>query len=95
MACFSKYQPKQFLKLTGDQTMLQATLSPLDGIEHLDSPIILCNEEHRFTTAEQLNEMDLQIRDIILEPIGKNTATALAIGALRRNNILTPRIKYK
>ena len=78
-----KNHPKQFLKLTGDQTLLQATLSRLDGIGELTPPIVLCNEEHRFTTAEQLNEMGRKDVDIILEPVGKNTAPAVAIAALR------------
>lgn len=78
-----KNHPKQFLNLTGDQTLLQATLSRLDGIEILDSSIVLCNEEHRFTTAEQLTEMKRKLGDIILEPVGKNTAPAVAIAALR------------
>lgn len=78
-----KNHPKQFLNLTGDQTLLQATLSRLDGIEGLDSSIVLCNEAHRFTTAEQLTEMNRDLGDIILEPVGKNTAPAVAIAALR------------
>lgn len=78
-----KNHPKQFLNLTGDQTLLQATLSRLDGVENLDSSVVLCNEEHRFTTAEQLTEMNRELGDIILEPVGKNTAPAVAIGALR------------
>lgn len=75
--------PKQFLKLTGDQTLLQETLIRLDGIPNLDASIIICNEEHRFTTAEQLLELERNLGDIILEPIGKNTAPAVAVGALR------------
>lgn len=78
-----KNHPKQFLNLMGDQTLLQATLSRLDGVEDLDSSIVLCNETHRFTTAEQLTEMNRELGDIILEPVGKNTAPAVAIGALR------------
>ena len=78
-----KNHPKQFLNLTGDQTLLQATLSRLDDIESLDSSIIICNEEHRFTTAEQLTEMNRELGDIILESVSKNTAPAVAIGALR------------
>lgn len=78
-----KNHPKQFLNLTGDQTLLQATLSRLQGVENLDTSIVLCNEEHRFTTAEQLTEMNRELGDIILEPVGKNTAPAVAIGALR------------
>ena len=78
-----KNHPKQFLNLTGDQTLLQATLSRLDGIDGLESSIVICNEEHRFTTAEQLTEMNRDLGDIILEPVGKNTAPAVAIGALQ------------
>ena len=75
--------PKQFLNLTGDQTLLQATISRLDGIDGLVSSIVICNELHRFTTAEQLTEMNRELGDIILEPVGKNTAPAVAVGALR------------
>ena len=78
-----KNHPKQFLNLTGDQTLLQATLSRLDGVDNLESSIVVCNEEHRFTTADQLTEMDRGLGDIILEPVGKNTAPAVAIAALR------------
>ncbi len=78
-----KNHPKQFLNLMGDQTLLQATLSRLEGVENLDASIVLCNEEHRFTTAEQLAEMNRELGDIILEPVGRNTAPAVAIGALR------------
>jgi len=78
-----KNHPKQFLNLIGEQTLLQATLSRLEGVESLDSSIVLCNEEHRFTTAEQLTEMSRELGDIILEPVGKNTAPAVAIAALR------------
>ncbi len=78
-----KNHPKQFLNLVDDQTLLQATLSRLDGVNDLDSSILLCNEEHRFTTAEQLTEMNRELGDIILEPVGKNTAPAVAIAALR------------
>lgn len=79
-----KNHPKQFLKLTGDQTLLQATLSRLKGIDNIETPIVLCNEDHRFTAAEQLREIYADdLGDIILEPVGKNTAPAVAIGALR------------
>ena len=78
-----KNHPKQFLNLTGDQTLLQATLSRLDGIDGLESSIIVCNEEHRFTTAEQLTEINRDLGDIILEPVGKNTAPAVTVAALQ------------
>jgi len=78
-----KNHPKQFLNLTGDKTLLQSTLLRLITIDQLQSPIVICNERHRFTTAEQLAEIDKELGDIILEPVGKNTAPAVAIGALR------------
>jgi mannose-1-phosphate guanylyltransferase/mannose-6-phosphate isomerase len=79
-----KNHPKQFLKLTGDQTLLQATLTRLNGLEELDLPIVVCNEEHRFTTAEQLHEINGEeaLGDILLEPVGKNTAPAVALAAI-------------
>jgi mannose-1-phosphate guanylyltransferase len=72
--------PKQFLKLHGDDTMLQSTIKRL---VHLDvsSSVTICNEEHRFFVAEQLREID-KLGSIILEPVGKNTAPAIAIAAL-------------
>ena len=77
----TKY-PKQFLSLIDNQTMLQNTISRLDGIKHLD-PLIICNEEHRFLVAEQLRKIGCAPSGIILEPIGRNTAPALAIAALK------------
>ena len=78
-----KNHPKQFLNLVGDDTLLQATIKRLDGLEGLSAPIVLCNEEHRFTTAEQLTGMGWNKGDIILEPVGRNTAPAVAVAALR------------
>lgn len=72
--------PKQLLPLTGNVSMLQQTISRLDGL-NLQSPIVLCNEENRFLVAEQLRELDIIDSDIILEPIGRNTAPAIAIAA--------------
>lgn len=78
-----KNHPKQFLNLVGEDTLLQATIKRLDGLENLSAPIVICNEEHRFTTAEQLSSMQWNKGDIILEPVGRNTAPAVAIAALR------------
>lgn len=72
--------PKQFLKLEGDGTMLQNTLTRLKGIDYL-SPIVICNEEHRFIAAEQLRSIGELNNNIILEPIGRNTAPAIALAA--------------
>lgn len=72
-------QPKQFLSLFGDSTMLQATLQRLQQVD-CDAPITICNEEHRFMVAEQLREIN-QLGKIILEPVGRNTAPAIALAA--------------
>ena len=67
----SKY-PKQFQALTGSQTMLQVTaqrVEPLTG----QTPLVVCNEEHRFIAAEQMRGIDTPC-EIILEPVGRNTA---------------------
>ena len=72
--------PKQFLALHGDDTMLQATVKRLDGLD-IQSSVTICNEEHRFFVAEQLREID-KLDSIILEPVGRNTAPAIALAAL-------------
>ena len=72
--------PKQFLALEGDSTMLQETMGRLTDL-NVDSSITICNEEHRFFVAEQLREID-QLGSIILEPVGRNTAPAIALAAL-------------
>lgn len=75
--------PKQFLALNGDKTMLQQTSERLSGLATLES-ITICNEEHRFFVAEQLREIDA-LGKIILEPVGRNTAPAIALAALLEN----------
>ena len=72
--------PKQFLSLIGEDTMLQSTVRRLSGLD-IHSTITICNEEHRFFVAEQLREIDSH-GSIILEPVGKNTAPAIALAAL-------------
>ena len=72
--------PKQFLALHGDKTMLQQTAERLSGLPTLES-ITICNEEHRFFVAEQLREIGA-LGKIILEPVGRNTAPAVALAAL-------------
>lgn len=74
--------PKQFLPLVGDDTMVQATwrrVAPLAGA----APIVVANEEHRFLVAEQLRQIDAPVPAIILEPVGRNTAPAIAAAALQ------------
>ncbi len=71
--------PKQFLALNGEDTMLQATMKRLEGL-NIESSVTICNEEHRFFVAEQLREIN-KLGSIILEPIGRNTAPAIALAA--------------
>lgn len=73
--------PKQFLSLVGEQTLLQETLQRLDGLETA-APLLICNEEHRFLAAEQLRQIGQLQHNIILEPVGRNTAPAIALAAL-------------
>lgn len=72
--------PKQFLSLHGEDTMLQATMKRLSKLD-VDSLVTICNEEHRFFVAEQLRAID-KLGSIILEPVGRNTAPAIALAAL-------------
>jgi len=72
--------PKQFLRLHGEDTMLQATVKRLSELD-TQASITICNEEHRFFVAEQLREID-KLGSIILEPVGRNTAPAIALAAL-------------
>lgn len=73
--------PKQFLKLNGDYTMLQATVRRLAKVDAL-APLVICNEEHRFIAAEQLRQIKQLDHNIILEPVGRNTAPAIALAAM-------------
>ena len=73
--------PKQFISLTSDKTMLQETIERLNGLKHLP-PLLICNEEHRFIVAEQLRQQNIRHGGIILEPVGRNTAPAIALAAL-------------
>ena len=72
--------PKQFLALHGEKTMLQQTAERLSDLP-ITEPITICNEEHRFFVAEQLREIGC-LGKIILEPVGRNTAPAIALAAL-------------
>ncbi|SFD75113.1 mannose-1-phosphate guanylyltransferase/mannose-6-phosphate isomerase [Pseudoalteromonas denitrificans] len=73
--------PKQFLALLNENTLLQETINRLDPASTID-PLIICNNEHRFIVAEQLRANGTGSSDIILEPMGKNTAPAITLAAL-------------
>ena len=77
--------PKQFLPLANDLSMLQVTIQRLRGLE-TTSPILICNEQHRFLAAEQLRQLGLEKANIVLEPVGRNTAPAIALAALQAFN---------
>ena len=74
--------PKQLLALTGAHTMLQDTALRLAGIAGAAAPIVVCNEAHRFTVAEQVRALGFSASAILLEPSGRNTAPAVALAAL-------------
>ena len=73
--------PKQFLPLNSGQTMLQETVARLSDLT-TDAPMVICNEEHRFLAAEQLRSLGVDDASIVLEPVGRNTAPAIALAAL-------------
>jgi len=78
--------PKQFLPLVGEDTMLQATwrrVAPIAG----GAPIVVANMEHRFMVAEQLREAGVKPAAVILEPVARNTAPAIAIAALQASSM--------
>lgn len=75
------HYPKQFIDLLGDETMLQQTIKRLEGL-NTSPPFVICNEEHRFLVAEQLRANNIVHDNIILEPVGRNTAPAIALAAL-------------
>lgn len=78
-----KEYPKQYLPLAGDNTMLQETILRLDGLDNLADPIIVCNADHRFLVAEQCQQIGIKNPTILLEPVGRNTAPAIAAAALQ------------
>lgn len=77
-----RMRPKQFLCLSGEQSMLQDTLQRLQGLDRSPA-IVVCNEDHRFLVAEQFLEINEIDGTIILEPEGRNTAPAIAVAALQ------------
>ena len=75
--------PKQFLSLgEGKGTLLQKTQERISNIQNITSPILVCNEEHRFIVAEQMREINVKPKKILLEPFGRNTAPAITLAAL-------------
>ena len=81
-----KLHPKQFIKLIGETTLFQEAVLRLP--KSIGDLLVICNEEHRFLAAEQLCQINRPATSIILEPVGKNTAPAIALAALKsiKNN---------
>ena len=77
-----KLLPKQFLPLVTEHTLLQDTVLRLHGLEGFGAPVLVVNHEHRFFAAEQLQAVRGVPRSILLEPVGRNTAPAVAAAAL-------------
>jgi len=74
--------PKQLLPLAGEHSMLQETVARLQEMPEITPPLMVCNVEHRFMIAEQMRQVDVRPRAIVLEPEGRNTAPAIAVAAL-------------
>ncbi|MFO1187493.1 MAG: sugar phosphate nucleotidyltransferase [Alphaproteobacteria bacterium] len=72
-------QPKQLQRLASDLTMIQETVR---RVPKAHSPILICNDVHRFVVAEQMREIGVRPAAIVLEPEGRNTAPAAILGAL-------------
>ncbi|MEN8130769.1 MAG: mannose-1-phosphate guanylyltransferase/mannose-6-phosphate isomerase [Pseudomonadota bacterium] len=77
-----QYYPKQFIPLLGEESLFQATLQRLQGLDDLVSPIVVSNQEYRFMAAEQLRQIGIEDSCILLEPVARNTAPAIAAAAL-------------
>ena len=76
-----KLHPKQLLPLLNQTSLLQDTINRLDGFKNIEKAVIICNEEYRFMVAEQARATGIGASAIILEPIGRNTAPAIALAA--------------
>src|SRR5512146_2135039 len=72
--------PKQLLALTGERTMIQQTALRLEGLG-AGAPVVVCNEAHRFLVAEQMRQLGIEPQAMVLEPLGRNTAPAIALAA--------------
>jgi mannose-1-phosphate guanylyltransferase/mannose-6-phosphate isomerase len=83
--------PKQFLALAGDLTLFQQTALRAARPGYA-APIVICNQEHRFTVADQLQAISVAPQAIVLEPLGRNTAPAAAIAALIAESLGQPRL---
>ena len=77
------FQPFLSLADEDDYTSLQKTYKRIENLENISKPIIICNEEHRFIVGDQMREINIEPLAIILEPLRRNTAPAIAIAAIK------------
>ncbi|GLQ95652.1 mannose-1-phosphate guanylyltransferase/mannose-6-phosphate isomerase [Dyella mobilis] len=75
--------PKQFLSLSGNGTLFQQTIARTRLLPDVGAPIVVASEDHRFLAADQLLEAGVEGAAIVLEPVARNTAPAIALGALK------------
>ena len=78
-----KNLPKQFLALAGKGTLFQQTIARTRALPDVAAPIVVASEDHRFLAADQLLESGIEDANIVLEPLARNTAPAIALGALQ------------
>ncbi len=80
-----KSYPKQFLNILNEDeyTLIQKTCKRIESLENISKPIIICNEENRFIVRDQMKQINIEPLSILLEPIGRNTAPAITIAALK------------
>ncbi len=76
-----RLHPKQFFSLWNDQSLLQNTAARVASLADSGPPLVVCNESHRFMVAEQLRTLGVRPASIVLEPVGRNTAPAIAVAA--------------
>jgi mannose-1-phosphate guanylyltransferase/mannose-6-phosphate isomerase len=74
--------PKQLLPLVSERSMLQETVLRLSGLADVSTPMVVCGNDHRFLVAEQMQEIGIEHPALLLEPMGRNTAPAVAVAAL-------------
>ena len=77
------HYPKQLLPMAGDKTMLQETASRFTDERRFHAPMVISNDQHRFIVAEQMQAIGMKWKELVLEPVGRNTAPAAAVAALR------------
>ena len=81
-----KHYPKQFIPLGDDKSLYQSTLERIRNLDDVKNVVTVCNDEHRFMAAEQARLLGIENSEIILEPVGRNTAPAITIAAIHAKN---------